>query len=144
MVWCNGSSDRSLMLDSLRYFSFQPVLHDWCISQRLWYVLSCLLDGAYKRFLAANWKVLHMLSSPQYAIKKALMVDSLRYFSFQPVLHDRCIKGHGVRYPIFRMVHIKDSLLLFEKSIQYSGSSRFLLLLSDWSFTIYLMAYNHK
>ena len=28
--WCNGSSDRSFMVDPLSYFSFQPVLHDWC------------------------------------------------------------------------------------------------------------------
>ena len=26
----DGSSDRSLMLDPLSYFSFQPVFHDWC------------------------------------------------------------------------------------------------------------------
>ena len=26
------------------------------VCQRLWYVLSCLLDGAYKRNLAANKK----------------------------------------------------------------------------------------
>ena len=37
--WCDGSLDRSLMVDPLSYFSFQPVLHDcgmcypvgWCI-----------------------------------------------------------------------------------------------------------------
>ena len=28
--WCIGSSDRSFMVDPLSYFSFQPVLHDWC------------------------------------------------------------------------------------------------------------------
>ena len=27
--WCDGSSDRSFMVDPLNYFSFQPVLHDW-------------------------------------------------------------------------------------------------------------------
>ena len=27
---CNGSSDRSFMVNPLSYFSFQPVLHDWC------------------------------------------------------------------------------------------------------------------
>ena len=27
---CDGSSDRSLMVNPLSYFSFQPVLHDWC------------------------------------------------------------------------------------------------------------------
>ena len=34
----------------LSYFSFQPVLHDWCNKGRgMW-------DGAYKRTLAANRK----------------------------------------------------------------------------------------
>ena len=28
--WCDGSSDRSFRVDPLNYFSFQPVLHDWC------------------------------------------------------------------------------------------------------------------
>ena len=28
--WCDGSSDRSFMVDPLGYFSFHPVLHDWC------------------------------------------------------------------------------------------------------------------
>ena len=28
--WCDGSSDRSFMVDPLNYFSFHPVLHDWC------------------------------------------------------------------------------------------------------------------
>ena len=28
--WRDGSSDRSFMVDPLSYFSFQPVLHDWC------------------------------------------------------------------------------------------------------------------
>ena len=28
--WCDGSSERSFMVDLMSYFSFQPVLHDWC------------------------------------------------------------------------------------------------------------------
>ena len=28
--WCDGSSDRSFAVNPLIYFSFQPVLHDWC------------------------------------------------------------------------------------------------------------------
>ena len=28
--WCDGSSDRSFMVNPLSYFTFQPVLHDWC------------------------------------------------------------------------------------------------------------------
>ena len=27
---CNGSVDRSFMVDPLSYFTYQPVLHDWC------------------------------------------------------------------------------------------------------------------
>ena len=34
-------------------------------------------------------------------------VDPLRYFSFQPVLHDWCNKGRGMCYPVCGMVHIK-------------------------------------
>ena len=41
-------------MDPLSYFSFQPVLHNWC--NKGWYVLSCLWDGAYKRTIAANRK----------------------------------------------------------------------------------------
>ena len=51
------------------------------------------------------------------------MVDSLSCFSFQPVLHDWCNKGCGMCYPVCGMVHIKDSLLLIEKSSQCCGSS---------------------
>ena len=29
-IWCHGSSDRSFMVDPLSYFSFQPMLYDWC------------------------------------------------------------------------------------------------------------------
>ena len=39
-------------------------------------------------------------------------VDPLSYFSFQPVLHDWCNKGHGMWYPVCGMVHIKEPLLL--------------------------------
>ena len=39
-------------------------------------------------------------------------VDPLSYFSFQPVLHDWCNKGHGMCYPVCGMVHIKEPLLL--------------------------------
>ena len=34
--WCDGSSVRSFMVDPLRYFSFQPVLHDWCNKSRMY------------------------------------------------------------------------------------------------------------
>ena len=41
------------------------------------------------------------------------MVDSLSYFSFQPVFHDCCSKGHGI---VSGMLHIKEHLLLIGKS----------------------------
>ena len=51
-------------------------------------------------------------------------VDPLSYFSFQPVLHDWCNKGCGMCYPVCGMVHIKEPLLLIDKSSLY-GSSGF-------------------
>ena len=59
-------------------------------------------------------------------------VDPLSYFSFQPVLHDWCNKGRGMCYPVCWMVHIKEALLLIDKSSP-SGDSGFPLSLSEWS-----------
>ena len=71
------------------------------------------------------------------ALNPSFMVDPLSYFSFQPVLHDWCIKGCGMCYPVCGMVHIKESLLLIGRSSSYSGGSGFPLSLSEWSFSIY-------
>ena len=71
------------------------------------------------------------------------MVDPLSYFSFQPVLHDWCNKGCGMCYPVCGMVHIKEPLLLIEKSSP-CGTSRFPLSLSEWCFTICPTPYNRK
>ena len=62
-------------------------------------------------------------------------------FSFQPVLHDWCNKGHGMCYPVCGMVHIKEPLLLIGKS-SLCGSSGFPFSLSEWSLTICLTPYN--
>ena len=70
-------------------------------------------------------------------------VDPLSYFSFQPVLHDWCNKGRSMCYPVCGMVHIKEPLLLIEKSSPW-GSSGFPLSLSEWSLTICLTPYNRK
>ena len=43
-------------------------------------------------------------------------VDPLSYFSFQPVLRDWCNMGCGMCYPVCGMVHIKEPLLLIDKS----------------------------
>ena len=59
-------------------------------------------------------------------------VDPLSYFSFQPVLHDWCNKSRGICYPVCGMVHIKELLLLIDKS-SLCGGSGFPLSLSEWS-----------
>ena len=43
---------------------------------------------------------------------------SLSYFSFKPVLHNWCNKGHGMYYPVSETGHIIDPLLLFGKRIK--------------------------
>ena len=58
------------------------------------------------------------------------VVDPLSYFSFKPVLHDWCNKGSGMSYPVCGMVHIKEPLLLIDKS-SLCGSNRFPFSLSE-------------
>ena len=68
-------------------------------------------------------------------------VKPLSYFSFQPVPHDWCNKGRGMCYPVCGMVHIKEPLLLIDKS-SLCGGSGFPFSLSEWSLTICLTPYN--
>ena len=42
--------------------------------------------------------------------------------SFQPVLHNWCNKARGMCYPVCGMVHIKEPLLLIDKSSLCGGS----------------------
>ena len=69
--------------------------------------------------------------------------NPLSYFSFQPVLHDWCNKGRGMCYPVCGMVHIKEPLLLIDKS-SLCGGSGFPFSLLEWSVTICLTAYNRR
>ena len=72
------------------------------------------------------------------------MMYPLSYFSFQPVLHDWCNKGRGMCYPVCGMVHIKEPLLLIDKS-SLCGDSGFPFSLSEWSLTILcLTPYNRR
>ena len=70
-------------------------------------------------------------------------VDPLSSFSFQPVLHDWCNKGRGMCYPVCGMVHIKEPLLLIDKSSPCGGSG-FPFSLSEWSLTICITPYNRR
>ena len=63
-----------------------------------------------------------------------------RYFSFQPVHYNWCNKGCGMCYPVCGMVHIKEPLLLIEKSSPCGGSG-FPFSLLEWSLTICLTPY---
>ena len=63
-----------------------------------------------------------------YAVRCNSMV---RVLSFQPVLYDWFNKDHGMCYPIYGMVYIKDPLLLIGKSSPCSGGSRFPLSLFE-------------
>ena len=82
-------------------------------------------------------------------VERSLMVRwvvgsiPLSYFSFQPVLHDWCNKGRGMCYPVCGMVHIKEPLLLIDKS-SLCGGSGFPFSLSEWSLTICLTPYNRR
>ena len=67
----------------------------------------------------------------------------LRYFSFQPVLHDWCNKGRGMCYLVCGMVHIKESFLLIGRS-SLCGGSGFPFSLSERSLTICLKPYNRE
>ena len=71
------------------------------------------------------------------------MVDPFGYFSFQSVPHDWCNKGHVMCYPVCGTMHIKEPLLLIEKSSLFGGSG-FPLFLSEWSFTKCLTPYSRK
>ena len=46
----------------------------------------------------------------------------LSYFSFQPALHDWCNMGRGMCHLVCGMMHIKEPLLLIEKSSPCGGS----------------------
>ena len=70
-------------------------------------------------------------------------VDPLSYFSFHQVLRDWCNKGRGMCYPVCGMVHIKEPLLLIDKS-SLCGGSGFPFSLSEWSLTICLTQYNRR
>ena len=61
-------------------------------------------------------------------------VDPLSYW---------CNKGRGMCYPVCGMVHIKEPLLLIDKS-SLCGGSRFPFSLSEWSLTICMMPYNRR
>ena len=82
------------------------------------------------------WKQFNILLVPP-------VTGNSQHASFQPVLHDWCNKGRGMCYPVCGMVHIKEPLLLIDKS-SLCGGSGFPFSLSEWSLTICLTPYNRR
>ena len=69
-------------------------------------------------------------------VERSLMVRWVVGSILHGVLHDWCNKGRGMCYPVCGMVHIKEPVLLIDKS-SLCGGSGFPFLLSEWSLTPY-------
>ena len=125
----------------MAYFSFEPITKiavTLCYKYNIHIMCFVAAQGAgrsseVERSLMVRWVVGSILHG----------VDPLSYFSFQPVLHDWCNKGRGMCYPVCGMVHIKEPLLLIDKS-SLCGGSGFSFSLSEWSLTICLTPYNRR
>ena len=128
---------------------FKNMRNDVMKSVRPW--VTTLLDNDYKVRLLTSYSLGAGRSSE---VERSLMVrwvvgsilhgvDPLSYFSFLPVFHDWCNKGRGMCYPVCGMVHIKEPLLLIDKS-SLCGGSGFPFSLSEWSLTICLTPYNRR
>ena len=126
---CDISFDRRT-LNCLHAF-FNPTLPFLTASIACYILSSIHLCRVF--FLMVRWVVGSILHG----------VDPLSYFSFQPVLHNWCNKGRGMCYPVCGMVHIKEPLLLIDKS-SLCGGSGFPFSLSEWSLTICLTPYNRR
>ena len=89
----------------------------------------------------------NIIGLPEHRNKRKSILEITKMyhfkFSFQPVLHDWCNKGHGMCYPVCGMVHIKEPLLLIDKC-SLCGGSGFPFSLSEWSLTICLTPYNRR
>ena len=119
---CDGSSDRSFLVDPLSY-----------VIER-----SFMCDGSWDRsFLVDPLRSAIEFSLICYGLSdRSFVVDPFSYFTFQLVLHKWCNKSRSMCYPVCGMVHIKVPLLLIEKNSTWGGDSWFPL------FTIRLTPYN--
>ena len=121
VIWPNGSNSFFYLILPMRWTSSS--LHKRGAGR----------SSEVERSLMVRWVVGSILHG----------VDPLSYFSYQPVLHDWCNKGRGMCYPVCGMVHIKEPLLLIDKS-SLCGGSGFPFSLSEWSLTICLTPYNRR
>ena len=123
----------------LSYFSFQPGLQDWCTKGRgmcVIYELAYIYASSFTKMERDVVPWYSVCSWCEWSSDRSIMVDPLRYFSFQPVFYDWCNRGRGMCYPVCEMVHIKEPLVLIDKRSPCSGGNGFPLTLSEWFFTI--------
>ena len=138
-TYCKGPLQESSQDSTYTAFIVTPVVGHWLeptsVSSPDSRPDSKGCSSEVERSLMVQWVVRSILHG----------VDPLSYFSFQPVLHDWCNKGCGMCYPVCYpgMVHIKEPLLLIDKS-SLCGGSGFPFSLSEWSLTICLTPYNRR
>ena len=150
---CDGSSDRSLMVDPLSYFSFQPVLHDWCNKRcGMCYPRKCSLCGGSGFPLSLSKWSFTICFCSHSLLRKCL--NEVRAFAHGAMGHQIdpswggpialfLVPASGICYPVCGMMHIKEPLLLIGKSSPCGGSG-FPLSLSEWFSTICPTPYTHK
>ena len=137
--WRSKNSINLELLSPLESLDFTSTVEwglDWPISLQgtsAWWKIGAGRSSEVERSLMVRWVVGSILHG----------VDPLSYFSFQPVLHDGCHKSRGMCYPVCGIVHIKEPLLLIDKS-SLCGGSGFPFSLSEWSLTICLTPYNRR
>ena len=151
------------MVEPLISFLFQSVLHNWFYKGHDMYNTVCVMvhikesiphGGTAPRPKTREPVIGLVVGMPEPSVDMGMLiilspphpphlVEPLSFFLSQSVLHNWFNKGHGMYYPVYGMVHIQDPLLLIEKSSP-CGGSWFPLSLSEWSFIICLMQYNHK
>ena len=80
----------------------------------------------------------------RWAISSILDRGPIELFLIPAGSHDWCNKGCGMCYHVCGVMHIKDPLMLIEKSNPCSDGSGYPFSLSECSFTICLMPNNRK
>ena len=75
---CDESPDRSFMVDPLSYFSFQPVLHDWCNKGRgMCYPVCGMMHITEHLLLIENSFLSHYPSDPLPYVRRHITVNKM-------------------------------------------------------------------
>ena len=109
-------------VDPLSYFSFQPVLHDWCNKGRGMCYPVCGMVHMKEPLLLIEKSSPCGGSGFPLSLSEWSFTICLTLYNRQPVVHNWFIKGRGMYCSVYGKVHIKDPLLLIEKSSLCGGS----------------------